>query len=209
MVNQMIKRPQRSGRQQVYRSLVICEGLCEKLYFDSILAKEKYTIEPMKSSRSNAEKLVRYANSLYASKDNSERSYQKIYCVFDHDKTSNPAHQLQSANKIIQESNGKLVRVFSNPCFEIIMLFNFSKGHSKPFNSCKEVEAELSKKMTDELKKPFKYIKKDNEIRQISQLTNFDEICNKAKLVYDDLQVNENNWLNITDGYSEVFKLKL
>jgi|GEM_PF-5390915 len=56
-------------------------------------------------------------------------------------------------------------------------------------------------------KNGYKYEKTEKSIMEICNHTNYQQICNNAKAVYEKLEINDNNWLDIEDGYSEIFKL--
>ena len=192
MAKQRVSKP----KKQLDRFLVVCEGKCEVWYFGYVLNTEKYTTISPGYSKSNAKKLIAYVEKI-----SSKRVYKKIYCVFDRDSKSNTVEQLQSANKIIKDSKGKLERVLSNPCIEVAFWFNFFK-YKKIFNDSDDVIASLNKKLSKE------YEKTENVIKHVHELTNFGQICKNAKHVYyDQLKINDSNWLSTEDGYSEIFKL--
>ncbi|HLX53109.1 MAG TPA: RloB family protein [Aquella sp.] len=195
----MAKRKQNESFSKYARSIILCEGETEYWYFKNQLSSKQYKVELSKNS--DAQKLVK----LDARKMLNNGNWKMIYCVFDHDPESNLKEQLQSVNKIIKASNGKLQRVFSKPCFEIIFLFNFSND-AKVFASNKEVEAALNKQIQKN-QSDYRYEKTEKCIQQLCEYTDFKKICNNAKIVCEKLKIDENNWLEIEEGYSEIFKL--
>lgn len=197
----------RKGKPHVQfkRYLVLCEGDTEVWYLEKQLDHKEYKVE--KSKYTNALKLV----NLDAAKKLQANIYDwnKIYCVFDKDSESNKKEQLQQANKCIKNSGGKLIRVFSSPCFEIVFLFYFVNS-VREFDNCKEVEDLLNNKL--KLSSRNKYHKTQewvNKICKDCKEKGFKEICNNAQLAYKKLNINDNNWLEISDGFSEIFRLNL
>ncbi|MBP9741806.1 MAG: RloB domain-containing protein [Burkholderiales bacterium] len=199
----MAKYRQNKPYKQLTRYLVLCEGHTEVWYLEKQLDPTKYKVE--KSKYNNALKLVE----LDAVKKQQANRYDwnKIYCVFDRDSESNTKEQLQHANKCIKKSEGNLIKVFSSPCFEIVFLFNFVIA-AREFNNYKEVENALEKKLKLlKNNKEYKDYKNQYCINKICELTDFKEIGKNAQLIYENLDINDNNWLEITDGFSEIFKL--
>ena len=178
-------------RSQISKCLVLCGGKTEQWYLSRQLKPELYKIE-LFNKGSAALQLVQYAQKI-----NKLYDYEKIYCVFDRDKQTNPDNKLEEANTIIIETK-KLVRIFSNPCFEMVFLFNFI-DHPKVLINYENVETELNKQL------PFKYSKNEKTIDLISKETDFNRICSNAKHVYMKLGIDD-KWI-FDDGYSEIFKL--
>jgi hypothetical protein len=188
-----------SQRSRATRHLVLCEGETEVWYFNGQLDSRKFKVK--KSNKSNAQNLIK----IDAQNEMSNADWNVIYCVFDHDPKSNSKEQLQTVNKIIKTSNGKLERVFSKPCFEIIFLFNFSKD-SHIFASNNDVEEALNKQIKK--KQPdYRYEKTEKCIQQLCVLTDFNQICSNSKTAYANLNIDDNNWLETEYGYSEISKL--
>lgn len=203
MVRMMAKKQRRKERQRGgIISLVLCEGETEYWYLRQ-LDRRKYKVSPSKGS--NAQKLVKQAD------DEDDRLWKNIYCVFDHDSHSNPRDQLVQANKIIKESEGKLIRVFSKPCFEVALLCYFRKN-SKPFDNAQSVVNELNKCLQES--NLSSYDKTESFIKtKLFKNTSFEKsfktVCQNSRSIYEKLKINETNWLDNSDAYSEIFKLDL
>ena len=193
----MAKRRESRIKTQRLKSLVLCEGQTEQWYFSQVLDTTLVKVE--KSNKSNAKMLVEKD----ALSKLSTREWQAIYCVFDHDQISNPREHLEQANKVINESAGKLVRVFSNPCIEVAFWFYYSET-TRPFADSNEAFEMLHIKLPAANIKP----KSKEWVNHLCKNTDFLEICINAEQIYDKLEINSQNWLNITDGYSEIFNLK-
>ncbi|MDQ5922047.1 MAG: hypothetical protein QG673_2106 [Pseudomonadota bacterium] len=194
----MVRKRESKQYEQYSRLLVLCEGSTEVWYLEQQLDTIKYKVKAVKNSYSNALKLVKLAINCYISK------WDKIYCVFDRDSKSNTKEQLREANRLINKNQGVLIRIISNPCFEIIWLFNFEKI-IREFSNYDEIEGMLNKNL--KLSGGKKYEKNQDCINQICELTDFGRVCYTAKVIYEELAVNHNNWLTVTEGFSEIFKL--
>ena len=181
----------RKNLSQNHVNLVVCEGECEEAFLKSVLDLSIYKV--MLSKRTDAKSLV----CIIAHKANIGREYVKIYCVFDKD--NNTESQLKAANKYINEQKDKYIRVFSNPCFEIVLWFNFNNRISI-FNNNAQIEDAISKSLKCE------YSKTDMIIGTYNEKLNFNTICVNAKSIYEKLKIDDTNWLRIEDGYSEIFK---
>ena len=191
----MAKERLAPARQQKQINLVLCEGKTEVSFLEKNLQRDKYKI--LGSSYSNAQMLVCES----AVKYNKDRDWHRTYCVFDRDQASNTREQLEKANKFIKSQRGKYIRIFSNPCFETALWFNYS-NRSKLFDNCAQVENAISDHIG------YTYSKKDMINGKLLNKFNFQLICENAKLVYKQLEINDNNWLNEMDAYSEIFKFK-
>ena len=192
----MAKRLPRRPRQQSQHYLVLCEGHTEVGYLSKQLEKQRYYVK--KSKYTNAQKLVEIDIG------NNFREWSLIFCVFDRDSESNTKPQLQSANQFIKNWNGKckLVRVFSNPCFEVALWFS-SSTTTRSFNGCAQVEIAIAKQIGT------KYSKDEIVNGNLIDRFDFNNICENTKLNYDKLGISDDNWLNNDlDAYSEIFKLR-
>jgi hypothetical protein len=191
----MVKRHKGEPKKQTQVYLVFCEGQTERKYLDFCLDKKKYSVRIEKYS--NAEQLV---NAAVKRMDSHGREWKAAYYVFDHDSHSNTKEQLQSVNKIIKDSNGSLIRVFSSPCFEVALWF------SKSTNTKKFIARELEEAIGNHIGIP--YSKSDMANGKLAKYFDFNQMCKNSKLCYEKLGVNDNNWLDDNlDSYSEIFKL--
>lgn len=201
-MNKKKYRPQ-SKRSQRSANLILCEGRTEQLYFEKLLDTAKCKV--IKSKHSNVEKLVNDAKTRL---DGLKEDLDNIFCVFDHDSSSNTEKQLQSVNKIIKESHGKLHRVFSSPCIERAFLFHFSNS-DKEYTDCQNAEDQIYLEFKNNGSTNIN--KKDADIEKyVNQIiieTDFQKICDTTKRIYDRLKIDDNNWLDI-GNYSEIFKLE-
>ncbi len=150
----------------------------------------------VKAKHGNAKQLVE----VDSSNNSQNRVWKAIYCVFDRDSHSNTKKQLESANKFIKNSGGRLVRVFSSTCFEVALWF------SKSTNTKKFIARELEEALGNHIGIP--YSKSDMANGKLAEYFDFNQMCKKSELCYEKLGVNDNNWLDDDlDSYSEIFKL--
>jgi hypothetical protein len=137
-------------------------------------------------------------NSAYKEFSKPER-YAGLSCVFDRDSGSNIKAQLLEANKIIKQAGH--TRVFSNLSFEVVFCFA-KKLATSIYQSVKEIEDIISKEYKIE------YKKQQPIIELLADRLSFSDICDNSKKCHESLGINDGNWLDIDDGYSEIFKLK-
>ena len=107
--------------------------------------------------------------------------------------------KLQEANKIIKDSGYN--RIFSNLSFEVAFCFA-GKFTTRTYQKVKEI-ADIISKEND-----IEYLKQQHVIEQLAAKLSFMDICDNSKKCYLSLKINDDNWLDIEDGYSEIFKLK-
>lgn len=185
--------PKRKQKDLMY--LVYCEGETEYWYLNKVLNSREVKLIPASHSDSNALKMVNAACKEF----NKPERYKKLYCVFDHDGCSNTIEQLKSANQIILQHNH--VRVFSNLSFEVVFCFA-NKVNTSIYQNVKAIEAAISKEHK------IDYKKQQVVVETLANKLSFSAICDNAKKCYEQLNINNDNWLDIQDGYSEIFKLK-
>ncbi|MFN8769511.1 MAG: RloB domain-containing protein [Neisseriaceae bacterium] len=173
--------------------LVLCNGKTENLYLKEELDTRKCKVKFKQESNA-----LNFINLINNDRIGEYRKYNKIYCVFDRDNGHNSDEQLNEANKIIIASCGRLIKVLSNLCFEVVFLFNFGDDISgyQDFDNIKQG-----------VKKKFKIEKYEKtNLKNIISQTDFTIICHNAEECYGRLKINDKNWL-INDSYTEIFKL--
>jgi hypothetical protein len=202
----MLEQQNRSPRKKTVRYLIVCEGDTEKWFFDEVLITKFFKIN--KASHSNVRNVIDDASKLMNSHNKSDSQYSKCFCVYDKDKVSNTIDQLNDANKMINESNGKLVRVFSTPYFEVVFICNF-RNHSRVFSN----DSDFNKCLNDHLKenKMPAYTKTEKIVKQIAQAVNIRVIANNSSNMHKKLQ-QENmdmkyNYHNTDYCYTEIYKI--
>ena len=196
MVATMAKRFNNPTRKQKnLMCLVYCEGETEYWYLNKVLNSREVKLIPANNSDSNVLKMVNAACKEF----NKPERYKALYCVFDHDASSNTKEQLQSANQIILQH--KHIRVFSNLSFEVVFCFA-NKFNTSIYQNVKAIEDVISKE------NKIDYKKQQIIVETLANKLSFNAICDNSKKCYEQLNINNDNWLDIQDGYSEIFKLK-
>lgn len=190
----MAKRPDNRKKVESKFSLALCEGWTEKWFLDSV-GLSNFSTKVAKNR--DAENIVKEAVQLVNSP---LREYQKVYCVFDKDKNTDP--QLDNANREIQENNN-LVRVYSLPNFEVVFyLANNKLTQDEDYN----FDSYVSKNYL----KGEKYEKTEKQIKHLAVQVDFSILCDNSIYVYNQIGIKSNNWKQSVDNqaYSEIFKLK-
>lgn len=112
----------RSIKKNVYIS---CEGKTEKAYLVGLKKQfsQKVNIKISYTNKTNAKDIVKNLKSKFKSE------YEKDdlrYCIFDCDENS--SQDLLVAKELATRENAKII--FSNPCFEIWLLWHFENNFS-------------------------------------------------------------------------------
>ena len=132
----------RRGRERRQKTtyLIVCEGHCEKYYFESVKRSERLTnisVEILNPRVSSPKSLCSYAK-----KEIKRKEYDRVFCVFDCDVLGGKNLPHECISKTIQP-------IVSRPCFELWLLLHF-KYTNKKFCNCKElVSGELRKHIPD------------------------------------------------------------
>jgi len=139
-------------REQRTTYLIVCEGYCEKIYFENLRCSERITninVEIVNPRVSSPKSLCSYANNELKRKE-----YDRVFCVFDCDVLGEKHLPRECTSKTLQP-------IISRPCFELWFLLHF-KYTNKKFCNCKElVNGELKKYIPD-YDKTQNYHKKKN-----------------------------------------------
>ena len=127
MVKKQIKETQRSKNNQVIRPniYISCEGDAEEAYLKG-LKKEYKSIANIKINKSrdtDCKGIVRNLKTKFANEYSKE---DLKYCIFDCDENSQK--NLNDAHKMAKKLNAHII--FSNPCFEIWLLWHFENDLS-------------------------------------------------------------------------------
>ena len=135
-------------------TVVVGDGLCEKLYFDQMKAAEKLTsnIEPKLPKTGSWSTVFETVDKLL-----SNEAYSHIYCLIDYDTviSKNEVQKYLKRKKELEET--KRVTIFEcNPCFEMWFLVHYEKT-SRHFEHCGSVADYLKKQYISDYDKTEKY----------------------------------------------------
>ena len=129
--------------------LVVCEGSCEKIYFENLKRKERLSnikIDIYNPKRSTPSEICKYAK-----KKQEERDYDMAFCIVDGD-------ALKQGDL---KQGPKIEFIISTPCFEIWFLLHY-KFTAKEFNNCAGLITHELKKYIPDYQKSQNYQKKKN-----------------------------------------------
>lgn len=141
MVKKRIEEIQRKRNTQTIRKNVYisCEGETEEAYLKGLKKrfKDVATIKISNSNRTAAKDVVKNLKNKYS------KEYDKSdlkYCVFDCD--DNSQNDINEALKLAEKEHARVI--FSNPCFEIWLLWHFKNDFSFQ-NSNDNLKREIEK----------------------------------------------------------------
>lgn len=141
------KKHQKFKRKRKPKVVFICEGRnkTEKLFFDHFNKRENaFRIKTIRSEATDPISMIKKAKWAIQEEDLSKRNSDMVFCLIDLDLSQSKLEAIRS----LKINNNLIKIIISNPCFEIWLLYYFTK-YPQVNNASKKVKEQLKKFVQD------------------------------------------------------------
>jgi hypothetical protein len=113
-------------RKNSIQAITVVEGQCEELYIKRL--QKLFPNNPRFSTkhvgtRTDASSIVKQAIAQYNSRNIAEGTL--YYAVFDRELENEPLEKFREIDKMLQDYEGKIIPIISNPHFEYVLFLHF------------------------------------------------------------------------------------
>lgn len=178
--------------------VLICEGRnkTESKYFNHFVKRENpYNLKIIPSEATDPKNMAKKARHIIEEMQLDNKLGDKVFCLVDLDLSIS---QYQKVEEEKRKTNKKcqVEYVLSNPCFEVWLLYYFTK-HPKPEISSQKVKEQLKKYVPG-------YTENFDVVKECGLQAKFEEAINNSKLknqMYDKDQsiLNKNPYTEVSD----------
>lgn len=119
-------------RKNSIQAITIVEGQCEALYIKRLQAlfpnNPRFSTKPV-GRRTDASSIVQQAIAQYTSRNIAEGTL--YYAVFDRELENEPLEKFGKIDKMLQDYEGKIIPIISNPHFEYVLFLHFKYSEAQ------------------------------------------------------------------------------